>query len=97
MIGNVYNGVGGYLYNGVGGYLNNIFLTRFSAAALLTPRRKHFRCGFVFPAHYQAKVNKFKSQSKHFIGHGSQKEHSNTISTIIKAQLFPLIYDSGKI
>ena len=49
-------------------------------------------CKTLLLSHAQAKVDNFVAQSKHFIARGIGKTHPNTIATIIKAQLFPLLY-----
>ena len=43
-------------------------------------------------SHGQTRVNKFIAQAYCFINRGIQKSHPNTIATIIKVQLFPLLY-----
>ena len=43
-------------------------------------------------SHAQSKINKFVAMGFLFINRGLQKAHPNTISTVIKVQLFPLLY-----
>ena len=49
-------------------------------------------CKTLLLSHAQAKVNTFAMQCNHFINKGLQMTHPKTIATVIKAQLFPLLY-----
>ena len=49
-------------------------------------------CKTLLLSHAQAKVNNFAKQCYHLINRGLQMAHPNTIATVIKVQLFPLLY-----
>jgi hypothetical protein len=50
------------------------------------------KCKTLLLSHAQSKVDNFVTQCNHFINRGLQKAHPKTIATVIKVQLFPLLY-----